>query len=230
MKLQNKISILVLVLTSTIFGQKHAIELGANASEIQLSSELGYRLNVKHFTVNLHAAYGEFGKKKLKSPQYKDAYNGILNEFNFGYAGVVTDFTHSNKGIKAGVGLGYTAAIGEKHRFSVELNFDFYTVKDNYTYTWKTNVAPPIEGNIYQRDYKHNTVSAGLSVFDVYRLNNRFGLKFGLSLPFIVPTIDNNNFYLPQSKKLPMFGIEPYLTVGIQFSLTKKTKTDETPK
>jgi hypothetical protein len=230
MKLQNKISILVLIITPSIFGQKHAIELDANASGMQLSSELGYRLNVKHFTINVHGAYGEFGKKKLNSPQYKDAYNGILNEFNLGYAGIVTDFTHSNSGIKAGLGLGYTTAIGEKHRIIAELNFDFYAVKDNYTYTWKTNVAPPIEGKIYQRDYKHNTVSASLSVFDIYRLNNRFGLKFGLSLPFIVPTIDNKNFYAPKQKKLPMYGIEPYLTIGLQFLLTKKTKTDETPK
>jgi hypothetical protein len=69
-----------------------------------------------------------------------------------------------------------------------------------------------------------------LSILDTWKLNHYFGIKYG------VVTNAYSSAYTPKKAYLTMYGLEPYLTICIQFSLAKKDqiqtqeKSNETPK
>jgi hypothetical protein len=110
----------------------------------------------------------------------------------------------------------------------IDLNVDLYKVTD--TYNQVSLASNGVDEIKYSRKFNRNgNYSFALSIVDTWKLNHYFGLKYGIVLPYMVPfTTAYTPAYTPKIAYLPMYGIEPYLTVGIQFSLSKKDQT-QTP-
>jgi len=190
---------------NTSFSQEkkinHAIELGLNGSLLRLNGEIGYRLNVKKFSFTVRYGYGQIGKKKFVNTTLQNGY---------GFWGSGTqNFTHNFIGSDVGIGLGGIIRIKEKHSLILSANLDYYFLKDYYKN----------KGNTLKISAQN--FSIGFEVDYYYKINDLLSLKFGVSTP-LMTLLSFRNFepYNPSSMKFPMVGLEPYLSIGIQFNLS----------
>lgn len=197
---------------NTSFSQEkkinHALELGLNGSLLCLNGEIGYRLNVKKFSFTVRYGYGQIGKKKFVNTALTNAYGF----WKLGYFSPLNNFTHNFIGSDVGVGLGGIIRIKEKHSLILSANLDYYFLKDYYK-------SPDISAEISSQNF-----SIGFEVDYYYKINDLLSLKFGVSTP-LMTLLSFRDFepYNPSSMKFPMAGFEPYLSVGVQFNLSKKT-------
>ena len=200
---------------------QHFLEVGANASLIRLNGELNYHLNVKRFALKIRCGYGQIGKKSFLETSERDGYGFISSGYYLSKNYYSIDFTHDFVGFNGGFGLGTNLPIGEKHGLCILINIDYFHLKDKFSYRIKDKINNTEQNE--KSTLSSTALSLGLGIDYYYKISNLIALKCGVNIPVIGPFALNSATigYNPQNKKLPLYGVEPYMSLGVQFNLSK---------
>jgi hypothetical protein len=199
----------------------HFLELGMNGSMIRLNGDITYRLNIKKFSFSVRYGYGQMGKKKYANTTERDGYGFIHPGYyaNPNYYDI--SFIHDFIGSSVGIGLGGNIFIGERQTVSLATTIDYYVVKDRFNYSIKSKTTED-ESNV-KTTISGQNLALGLEFHYYYKINKLIAIKGGLSFPLIMIASfsPNSNAYQPDNMRFPLYGAEPYLALGVQFSLSK---------
>lgn len=205
----------ILLLCNFSFAQMGA-NISFNKSLIKTTGSLKIDYLIKKNMICLEVDYGLQGSFKRNDYEIPDAYSGIYNTIEFGNFYKFNGYEHRFLGASLGIDIARSFDINDKNLIFFGFGSRYYWLIDNYHHYYSTEND---NSKTQLTKIKHQTFDVRMEISYLYKLNERVGVYTSLVLPWISfasksPAI---NEYTPTSKEFPVYGLEPYLKLGINY-------------